>query len=103
MSARDFGFAIGHGGRIPTVREYEGIDLMREHGVLGAMSHDDQRRAVAYLEGPIGRLLCALKDAEDAAIETDTERGLYVAASVRGVYLIAAKMLDDAGREPVKP
>lgn len=88
MSA-EFGFAAGP-RRVPTVDGYETIELMTSRGHFAALSPEEQAKTRAYLEGPIGRLICALEDASDAATES---RNHYAMAGIRGALKFARDAL----------
>lgn len=88
-----FGFAYGRQRRVPTFDDYETIDL----GEWSRLSPEEQARVQAYLEGPIGRLLAALRDAEDAAGEMRGERATQCLVGIHGARLFAERALEEVG------
>jgi hypothetical protein len=97
MSGAEFGFAGGV-RRIPLVDDYETLRLMRDRGHFAALSAKEQAQAVAWLEGPIGRLVCALEDARDAATEA---RNVNALAGINGALRFAWRAFGEV--EPLRP
>lgn len=103
MPARFTRCAADAGRTSPTVDDYETIALMKKQGHWQTLTPQEQARAVAYLEGPIGRLICALQDAEDAAEEMGGERGLQALAGIRGALTFAERALAEVGKGEEDP
>jgi len=93
-----FGFGIDARGAVPAVEEYDTIEWMQSDGYWATLTPAEQARVTAYMEGPIGRLLCALRDAERAAVEMGGEREKQCMVGIWEVRRFAEKALAEVGR-----